>query len=203
MSPSVWDRGRVFVLWRPSDERLVQVLYGVRGTPLTYDEVGATVESDELPDGYHHVRAECDLGGGDDVYAAACEGIRGWQLHRRQGFRVAPADPPIEAGSEVITDVPLVGPVHVLATCRIVRVVDEPDRYGFAYGTLRVHPASGEEAFIVERTASGGVRVVITAFSRPRHPLVRLGGPVARHQQARATAGYLDALHQHVTEARA
>ncbi len=191
----------MFVIGRPSDERLVQVLYGVRGTPLTYDEVGATIGPDGLPSGYHHVRAERDLGPGDDVYAAAVEGIRRWQLHRRQGFRVAPADPPIEVGSEVITDLALAGPIHVLAACRIVGVVDEPDRYGFAYGTLQVHPASGEEAFVVERTASGGVRGVVTAFSRPRHPLVRLGGPVARRQQARATEGYLDALQHHVQDA--
>lgn len=191
----------MFVIGRPSDEKLVQVLYGVRGTPLTYDEVGATLGADRLPAGYHHVRAERDLGDGDDVFAAACDGIRRWQLHRRQGFRVAPADPPIEVGSEVITDIALAGPVHVLAACRVVQVVDEPGRFGFAYGTLQVHPASGEEAFVVERTPSGSVRGVVTAFSRPRHPLVRLGGPVARRQQARATEGYLDALRQHVRDA--
>jgi uncharacterized protein (UPF0548 family) len=194
----------VFVLGRPSDKKLMQVLYGVRGTPLTYDEVGATLgpgTSGELPAGYHHDRADRVLGRGDDVFAAACAGVRDWQLHRRQDFRVAPADPPIEEGTEVIADIPLAGPVHVLATCRIVQVVDEADRYGFAYGTLRVHPASGEEAFVVERTPAGDVRAVITAFSRPRHPLVRLGAPVARRQQAQATEGYLDALRRHVDDA--
>jgi uncharacterized protein (UPF0548 family) len=189
----------VFVLGRPSDEKLVQVLDRVRGTPLTYGEVCATAQPDALPAGYHHVRANRVLGSGDAAFAAACDGIRTWQLHRGQGFRVVPADPPIEVGTEVLTDVPLAGPVHVLAACRVVRVVDEPDRFGFAYGTLRVHPASGEEAFVVERAPSGEVEAVIVAFSRPRHPLMRLGAPIARRQQEMATDGYLDALEQHVS----
>jgi Domain of unknown function (DUF1990) len=48
--------------------------------------------------------------------------------------------------------------------------------------------------------AARSVRLAITAFSRPRHPLVRLAGPMARRQQARATQGYLDALAAHVRE---
>jgi uncharacterized protein (UPF0548 family) len=195
------DGGGVFVLGRPSDEKLRRVLASVRATPLTYAEVGATVEAAALPAGYHHVRAGRGLGAGDGVFAAACDGIRTWQLHRRQGFRVVPTDPAIEPGTEVVIDVPLAGPVHVLAACRIVRVVDEPDRFGFAYGTLSAHPAGGEEAFIVERDPAGQVRAVIVAFSRPRHPLMRLGGPIARLRQAAATQGYLDALVRHVNDA--
>jgi uncharacterized protein (UPF0548 family) len=201
----------VFVLGRPSDEKLAQVLDSVRGAPVTYGEVGATLGAtpgEPLPAGYHHARAAEPLGHGDDAFAAACAGIRQWRLHRGQGFRVVsaappadpPADPPIAVGTEVVVDAPIAGPVHVLAACRIVAVVDEPDRYGFAYGTLPVHPESGEEAFLVERTDGDEVRAVVTAFSRPRHPLVRLGGPVARRQQARATQGYLAALAAHVRD---
>lgn len=205
------DRERVFVLGRPSDEKLAQVLDRVRGAPVTYGEVGATIDSPpgaSLPADYHHARALQPLGHGDDAFAAACAGIREWRLHRGQGFRVVtadppadpPTDPPIAVGTEVVVDAPIAGPVHVLAACRIVAVVNEVDRFGFAYGTLPVHPESGEEAFLVERTDGGEVRAVVTAFSRPRHPLVRLGGPIARRQQARATQGYLDALAAHVRD---
>jgi uncharacterized protein (UPF0548 family) len=196
----------VLVLGRPSDERLVQALYRVRGTALTYADVGATLAPGapgELPAGYHHARAARSLGQGDDVFAAAREGIERWQLHRRQGFRVAPAEPPIAPETEVISAIPLAGPLYVLAACRIVGVVDGPDRFGFAYGTLRLHPASGEEAFVVGRDATGVVRAEITAFSRPYHPVVRLGARVARRQQARATEGYLDALQSHIAQALA
>lgn len=153
------------------------------------------------PPGYRRAHARRVVGHGDADFAAACAAIRSWSLHRGQGFRVAPDDPPIAVGTEVVTAVPLAGPVHVLAACRIVAVVDEPGRFGFAYGTLAVHPASGEEAFEVAQTPDGEVIGEITAFSRPRHPLVRLGGPVARRQQARATEGYLDALARHVRDA--
>lgn len=202
----------MFVLGRPSDDRLDRTLADVRGTPLTYPDVGLTAElvavgatgvaGATVPAGYRMVQAVRTIGAGDGDLAAACDGIRTWQLHRRQGFTVAPSMPPLAEGTEVVTAVPLAGPVHVLAACRIVWTVDDPGRFGFAYGTLSVHPASGEEAFVVERTADGEVRARVVAFSRPHHPLVRLGGPVARRQQARATEGYLDAIEQHVRAAR-
>ncbi|HKA85346.1 MAG TPA: DUF1990 domain-containing protein [Acidimicrobiales bacterium] len=195
----------MFLIRPPSDAKLSQILAAVGDARFTYDAVGATASAGALPDGYHHVRATRVLGRGEDVFAAAVDGIRRWQLHRRQGYRVAPDEPPIEVGTVVAVDVPLVA-VHVVAACRIAWVVDEPDRFGFGYGTLPIHPESGEEAFVVERETGeidgdrGDVRLAIAAFSRPRHALVRLAGPVARRQQARATEGYLDALAAHVRE---
>ena len=47
-------------------------------------------------------------------------------------------------GSEVMVGL---GPLR--APCRVVYVVDEPDRRGFAYGTLPGHPETGEELFAV------------------------------------------------------
>ena len=199
----------MFVLGRPSDDRLARTLADVRGTPLTYPDVGLTAElgttgsaGAAVPDGFRVVQAVRTIGAGDADFAAACDAIRTWQLHLRQGFTVAPSRPPVATGTEVVTAVPLAGPLHVLAACRIVWTVDDPGRFGFAYGTLAVHPASGEEAFVAEQTSDGDVRARVVAFSRPHHPLVRLGGPVARRQQARATEGYLDAIEQHVRAAR-
>jgi uncharacterized protein (UPF0548 family) len=193
----------VFLVRRPSDAKLSQIAASVVDAPFTYDEVAATAHPDELPEGYHGVHAARVVGEGEEAFAAAVDGIRRWQLHRRQGYRVAPDDPPVEVGTAVAVDVPLVA-VHVIATCRIAWVVDEPDRFGFGYGTLPIHPESGEEAFLVERDdrhdAAGAVRLAIAAFSRPRQSLVRLAGPMARRQQARATQGYLDALAAHVRE---
>jgi uncharacterized protein (UPF0548 family) len=190
----------MFLLRRPSADRLSQMLAEVKDEPFTYDEVGAT-DGAELPAGYHHVREQRTLGEGDAVFAAAAGGLRTWQLHRRQGFVVVPDEPPIEAGTAVLSAAPLPVPsVHVLFACRIVWMVDEPDRFGFAYGTLPLHPARGEESFVVDRDATGSTTLTITAFSSPRHPLVRLGAPIARRQQAQATQGYLDALQAHVAQ---
>jgi uncharacterized protein (UPF0548 family) len=198
----VWKGGPMFVLFgRPSDDRLAGILAEVRDTPLTYAEVGRTLGRAGLPEGYHRGSEERALGRGEEVWRAACAALRDWVLHRGSGLRVAPADPPIAVGTEVVTDIAVAGPVHVVATCRIVEVVDEPDRYGFAYGTLRAHPAQGEEAFVVQRDEDGVVRGVVTAFSRGNGPLMRLAAPVLRRQQAAATLGYLDALQRYVDDA--
>ena len=85
-------------------------------------------------------------------------------------------------------------PVGVASvSARVVYVVDEPDRAGFAYGTLPEHLEEGEESFIVRR-ADGRVRFDVRAFSRPRHPLARFGAPVTRLLQVRATDAYLGAM---------
>ncbi|MGI9612374.1 MAG: DUF1990 family protein [Acidimicrobiales bacterium] len=61
-----------------------------------------------------------------------------------------------------------VGATWVTATCRIVGVLDEPHRFGFAYGTLAHHPACGEECFTVTYDpATEEVRVRVVAVSRP------------------------------------
>lgn len=80
---------------------------------------------------------------------------------------------------------------YVTAAARIVYVVDEPNRYGFAYGTLPHHPVAGEEAFLVEQDEGGNVSFEIEVFSRPRHPLARLGKPVSRLVQKKTTRRYM------------
>lgn len=77
---------------------------------------------------------------------------------------------------------------------RVVYVVDEPDRKGFAYGTLPGHPERGEEAFIVERRADGSVWLVIRAFSRPSNAFFWAAYPALRMLQAVFTARYERAL---------
>jgi uncharacterized protein (UPF0548 family) len=61
------------------------------------------------------------------------------------------------------------GPVR--ETVRVIRVVDEPRRRGFAYGTLPEHPLRGEEAFLVEWRDDDTVELVIRSFSRPSNLL--------------------------------
>jgi hypothetical protein len=47
----------VFLMRRPSDAELSQIAASVTDAPFTYDEVAATARPDELPEGYHQVRA--------------------------------------------------------------------------------------------------------------------------------------------------
>jgi uncharacterized protein (UPF0548 family) len=197
-----WHHCRVFRLRTPDPEHLSHFLARERTSPLTYTEVGASFDG-QLPDGYHHVRAGTELGQGDDVWARARAGIREWAAHGGAGITVAPADAPISEGTTVAV-ITAVGPLRVLAACRIVRVVDEANRFGFAYGTLPSHPEEGEEHFVVSRdvdsTGDGGtVRFDVVTFSRPHDLLTKLGGPIPRRLQAHATEQYLEGMRDFVT----
>jgi uncharacterized protein (UPF0548 family) len=122
-------------------------------------------------------------------WAETREAIRGWRAHAGAGVRVRPGDPPTE-GQTVALAIGL-GPVFVLAPCRVISTVDTGDAYGFTYATLPGHPEEGEESFVVR---PDGDRVVfdVTALSRPADWLVRLGGPLPRLIQHRTMAHYLD-----------
>src|SRR5690606_259686 len=84
--------------------------------------------------------------------------------------------------------------LRVAAPCRVIYVVDEPRRKGFAYGTLPGHPESGEEAFLVEQTEDGSVWLTVRAFSRPADWRWWAVYPVLRMAQAVFTRRYLRAL---------
>lgn len=87
-----------------------------------------------------------------------------------------------------------VPPLWFRFPARVVYVVDEPARRGFAYGTLPGHAERGEEAFLVERGDDGSVSLVIRAFSRPASFGWWLVAPALRIVQAVFTARYLRAL---------
>ncbi|CAM3074198.1 DUF1990 domain-containing protein [Prescottella defluvii] len=154
---------------------------------LTYLEVGAT--AGELPAGYRHVRESIAIGRGEDVFLAASDALMRWDVHRRAGLRVRAESATAVPGATV--ELRWCGfPIP----CRVIYVLAEPDRRGFAYGTLTGHPESGEELFAVERRPDDSVHATITAFSRPGRWFTRLGDPVARVVQRHMTRRYLRAL---------
>jgi len=86
------------------------------------------------------------------------------------------------------------GSLRLRAPCRVVYVVDEPRRRGFAYGTLAGHQESGEEAFMIEHHDDDSVSFKVTAFSRPATRLAKIAGPLGAVVQRRITARYLRSL---------
>ena len=82
----------------------------------------------------------------------------------------------------------------VLAPVRVVSIIDEHDRKGFAYGTLEGHPLSGEESFVVERTPDGSVWLQIRQFSQPSSRKWQFVAPLLRRQQKVMAEKYLGAL---------
>jgi uncharacterized protein (UPF0548 family) len=97
----------------------------------------------------------------------------------------------LRPGDTAIMHVPLY-PARVPA--RVVYVIDEPLRKGFAYGTLPGHPETGEEAFIVEYRDDDSVWLTIRSFSRPSSWVFWLGYPLVRLMQEVYTARYERAL---------
>jgi uncharacterized protein (UPF0548 family) len=162
----------------------------LRAARLNYPDAGRT--AGELPGGYRHLRRSAPLGTGPQAFTDAAAALMGWQLHLRAGIGVS-ADGTATAGTHVLLHA-RIGPVRLNAPCRVVYVVDEPARRGFAYGTLDGHQESGEESFIIRQDDSGAVSLVITAFSRPATTLARAAGPLGRAIQHQITGRYLRAL---------
>jgi uncharacterized protein (UPF0548 family) len=156
--------------------------------PLTYTEVGAT--AGPLPAGYHHVQKSAAIGRGRRRFEEAAEKGMRWGMLRGAGLRVEATSEVAAVGSEVIVHL---GPVR--APCRVVYVIDEPDRRGFAYGTLPGHAESGEERFVVRYDpATDEVCAEVEAFSRHATWWSKLGSPVTSVIQQVVTDRYLRAL---------
>jgi uncharacterized protein (UPF0548 family) len=153
---------------------------------FTYPEVGAT-RTDELPPGYRHVRRRVEV----SALTPVATGMRAWGIHRGAGLAV-------HAGGEPAVGMAFrsgvgIGRLRLWVPCQVVWVRDEPDAYGYGFGTLPGHPERGEEAFFVSRDAEGRVWFEIRAFSRPATRYARLGGPVTRAFQDWVTDRYVSA----------
>lgn len=158
---------------------------------FTYPEVGAT-RTRPLPAGYHHVRMRARVGSGRETWTVVADGLMSWSVHRGSGLDVTATADRAAAGVQVTTSIGL-GPLRLRNPCEVVWTADDDARAGFAYGTLRGHPASGEESFIVELDPDGDVWFTVTAFSRPAAWYAKLGGPVTRSAQRVVTRRYLSA----------
>jgi len=157
-------------------------------TPFTYPAVGATPDPQ---DRYLNFTRTRSLRGRD--FGAAAESLMTWRMHERAGLKVRASAP--RAAHDVVLEMRLgVGPLALRIPCRVVYVIEEPDRAGFAYGTLPGHPESGEELFALTHESEGLVNFTVTAFSRPATVLARIGGPGSRAIQRLMTNRYLRAL---------
>jgi len=188
--------GRTLRRGRVEADELVALARSKSSEQVNYDAVGSTLGG-SFPDDFRHDRWRRRLPTVPGAFERAREGLKSWQAHLGAGIDVQPRAVP-EPGATVALSVPM-GPFTVVAACRIVRVVDEPHRWGFAYGTLPGHPECGEEAFVVEE-AGAGPEFTVAAFSRPASSYARLGGPATRWFQRRITRRYLEALARWLAE---
>src|SRR4051812_18026050 len=103
----------------------------LRDTDLTYSEVGST-RADSMPSGYGHLRRSLHIGAGPERFERAAQVLLGWDMHRRAGLRVRTSNEQVVPGAVAVLRLG-VGSVGVKAPVRVVYVVDEPRRKGFAY----------------------------------------------------------------------
>jgi uncharacterized protein (UPF0548 family) len=168
---------------------------------LSYKSIGATASAP--PDGYVVDHTRVKLGVGDQVFAAAKTALAGWQQFRIGWLGAWPATTPLRQGEVVAIVARSIG-LWWLNACRIVYLIDEEleeRRFGFAYGTLPDHAGCGEERFLIEMDADGNVWYDILAFSRPQHPLARIGYPYVRRLQKRFGRHSAAAMQQAVESA--
>lgn len=181
----------------PPDDAIRAWLAALPDAPPPYPAAGATRDAPTdgtrppgVPAGWNVDHRRAALGAGDAVYAAARAAL--WAFAPLDIGWVRPvtttATPVVGARGAMV--VAAFGTVWVNAW-RIVYVDDDVTRAdgtrrsAFAYGTLAAHAERGEERFAVEQAPDGGVWYDVVAFSRPHHPLARLGGPVTRRLQKR------------------
>jgi uncharacterized protein (UPF0548 family) len=190
----IWHRGDVLLsLTPPSAERLERVVARESTAELTYSAVGATGRG-ERPPGYRYDTWNIEVGADDGSRFGRCaRAVLAWEAQRGAGITVAP---PHTVSPDLTFALVLPLPIgYAIATARIVQIVEDQTVAGFAYGTLPSHPEEGEEIFLVHRR-DGRVSFEVTAFSRPRDPLARLGSPITRWLQVRTNRAYLQAIRR-------
>ena len=179
----------MITLRKPRATRIRRFIASEQHLDFTYPLVGAT--AGWPPPGFDIDRNRIRLGAGPNssvLFDRACEALRQWRMFDLGWVEAIPGDTPIEPGATVAILMKIHG-LYWLNSARIVYTIDEDGpmrRFGFAYGTLPGHAEAGEERFMIEwNRASGEVSYQLFAFSRPRHPLARLGYPLARMLQRR------------------
>jgi len=173
-------------LKNPSTESIRRFIDGQRDLGFTYSFVGATAATPPTDFIVDHTRVQ--IGTGERAFDAAKAALERWAQFRLNWLLACPPDTRIRPG-EVVAVLAHVAGLWWLNACRIVYTINEVGpimKFGFAYGTLPDHAATGEERFLIEwNRDDDSVWYEILAFSRPRHPLARLGYPFVRLMQKR------------------
>ncbi len=179
----------MFLYRCPIEEVVRQFIASQQDLPFSYSEVGTT--KSQSRDGHRNYTIDHNrtkLGDGEQTYQRAVSALRSWQQFDLGWVTVVPPGKPLEVGTTVAVRAKTFG-FWSLNAARIVYVIDEKQdgnaKVGFAYGTLPDHVERGEERFTVERHEDGSVWYDIYAFSLPKHPLARIGFPIARMLQQR------------------
>lgn len=189
----------MFLFTKPDPDAIKQFLIDRVGDKFSYPEIGATQTT--ISPGYNVDHNRVKIGIGTEAFERARSAIRNWKMFDMSWVELTSTKTPIEVGQTVAILVSHFG-FYSLNAARIVYTIDEPLRFGFAYGTLTEHGEIGEERFSVEYDEdSGEVWYDLLAFSRPGSLLAKIGYPISRHLQksfaSDSKAAMLRAVSEH------
>jgi uncharacterized protein (UPF0548 family) len=170
----------MFLLGSKTENRVRQILERHKASKLSYEGVGRTQTL--LPGGCEVHRGQFLLGEGSHVFYKAKEAVQLWRMFDIPWVRLYRENVPLNAGNTVAILAGGFG-VWMVNLCRVIYVIDEPRRYGFAYGTLPEHAEAGEERFLVEWRDDNLVWYEVLAFSHEQQLLAKLAYPIARRLQ--------------------
>ncbi len=176
----------------PSQAKLDQFLLDMQNAPFNYTEIGYTQSDCESADdtknryqllkGYSIDDYHLYLGEGTTVWEKAKTALTQWK-HFPPSFTIVYSNTEsIEEGIIVAVMIKILG-VWWRNSAKIVYVIDKPDCFGFAYGTLTEHAEQGEEAFWISRDCEGKICYHIKAFSKPKFWAAKLAYPLTRRYQ--------------------
>lgn len=194
-------------LTRPTPDDIERLARKLDGLPLSYEAglLERVNDESELPhslSGWFVDRFDAEIGHGGDDFTAARDALRRWQQFDRDWLVLADDPAPIEENAVVAYAARVLGTWWGYG-CRILQVIDEPNRFGFVYGTIQGHAECGEELFLVEQRADDTVVFSLFAMSRPGRWFSWPGMPIARHAQAKFRPTSADAMRRAVAAARA
>ncbi|MFM6974417.1 MAG: DUF1990 family protein [Agromyces sp.] len=203
---------------RRSNFNAQSVSYGTVGASLAPDLLRYP------PRGFWVAEDSARLGTGRERFESAREQMWQWGIHLNSGLEVVDVVPGSEGGYRGLNqrDIRDVDPNEVMFTAqghayvnpgatilqraklwrwtfelpaRVVLVIDEEQRAGYALGSLPGHPFVGEQAFVLELRDDDSVWLTVRQLGQPENPRLRILAPLLRWQQQRLTKRFLMSLH--------
>lgn len=172
----------MFLRQQPSTDAIAGFLQRAAGEPLSYAPIGLATR--EAP-GFVLDAHEALIGRGADAFERARAALASWAHFDLGWMQLHPRGAPVVPGTTIAVVINHLG-FWSLNGARVVYLLEaDAHEFGFAYGTLASHAEQGEEIFSVAMRPSGDVVYRLTAASRPRALLARLGYPMTRLFQAR------------------
>ena len=160
-------------------------------TAFSYLDLGCTRGRNVA--GYNTDRFRIELGAEEATFEKAKRALRDWRGFSTDWVRICWPYKKIVPGAVVAVLAHHYGFYSVNAA-RIVYVVDEPKRFGFALGSLSNHMVRGELLLVVYAEGEGRVFYELTFVSRPAHWLSWVFYPLGRQLQKAFARDSLHAL---------